>query len=68
VDTTKSDKQLPQLSALERERIMSVKEAAEFESLSESTFRRRKSHLIRDLSPRRQGVRTGDLVDDRKRK
>jgi hypothetical protein len=48
---------------LERKRIVSVKQAAEFKNISVDTFKRHYSHLIKDLSPRRRGVVLGDVID-----
>jgi hypothetical protein len=43
-------------------RKISVREAAELAGLSTDTFRRRHRNLIRQLSPRRQGVALGDAL------
>jgi hypothetical protein len=43
-------------------RKISVKEAAELNDVSEATFRRRHSHLIKKISPRRDGVELGDAL------
>jgi hypothetical protein len=43
-------------------RKISVRAAAELNDLSEDTFRRRYSHLIVDVSPRRQAVRLRDAL------
>jgi hypothetical protein len=51
-----------QLSPLELHRKISVREAAELNGVSEATFRRHYSHLIRDISARRQGVTLGDAI------
>jgi hypothetical protein len=48
---------------MERRRVVSVQEAAEFAGVSKDTFKRHYSHLIRVLSPRRRGVQVGDLLD-----
>ena len=48
---------------LERRRFISVPLAAEFVGISEDTFKRHYPHLIRKLSPRRNGVRLGDVLD-----
>jgi hypothetical protein len=50
----------PDWLALRRK--ISVKEAAELNSLSEDTFRRRYRHLIKDVSERRQAVELGDAL------
>jgi DeoR/GlpR family transcriptional regulator of sugar metabolism len=39
-----------------------VREAAELNGVSEETFRRHYSHLIKKLSPRRDGVELGDAL------
>jgi hypothetical protein len=43
-------------------RKISVREAAELNDLSEDTFRRRYSHLIKQVSPRRQAVELSDAL------
>jgi hypothetical protein len=43
-------------------RKITVKEAAELNSLSVDTFRRRYRHLIQQISPRRQAVALGDAL------
>jgi hypothetical protein len=43
-------------------RKISVREAAELNDLSEDTFRRRYSHLIKSVSPRRQAVDLSDAL------
>ena len=48
---------------LELSRIIPVSQAAEFNGISEDTFKRHYPHLIRKLSPRRNGVRLGDVLD-----
>jgi hypothetical protein len=40
-----------------------VKEAAELNSMSEDTFRRRHGNLIQQISPRRQAVELGDALN-----
>ena len=52
---------LPELSALDLQKHVSVPEAAEYLNISEDTFRRHYSHLIKKVSPRRDAVRLGDL-------
>jgi hypothetical protein len=61
VTTTK----LPELSALDLERHVSVPEAAEFLNVSEDTFRRHYPHLIKKVSPRRTVVKLRDLLTKR---
>ena len=51
----------PHWLALKRK--IPVKEAAELNSLSEATFRRRYPHLIRQVSPRRDAVELADALD-----
>jgi hypothetical protein len=53
------NKQTP-LDWLTLRRKISVKKAAELNNVSEDTFRRVYGHLIKQLSPRRQGV---ELID-----
>lgn len=51
-----------ELSEAERDRCMiSVRQAAQLKGISKDTFQRHYSHLIQTLSPRRRGVRLGDL-------
>jgi hypothetical protein len=47
---------------LERERIISLIEAAELTGLSQDSLRRHYSHLIRRLTPRRLGMKLGDVL------
>jgi hypothetical protein len=47
---------------LARRRKISVREAAELNDVSEDTFRRRYSHLIKQVSPRRQAVELDDAL------
>jgi hypothetical protein len=53
---------LPELSALDLERHVSVPEAAELRGISTDTFKRHFAHLIRKVSPRREAVRLRDLL------
>jgi hypothetical protein len=55
---------LPQLTALDLERHVSVPEAAEFLNVSVDTFKRHYSHLIRKVSPRRDAIRLRDLLTE----
>ena len=55
-------KKLPELTALELEKHISVPEAASFKSVSEWTFRRSYSGIIRNVSTRIQGVKVRDLL------
>jgi hypothetical protein len=48
---------------LRRKRKISVRAAAELNDISEDTFRRRHSHLIKQVGPRRQAVELGDAID-----
>ena len=52
---------LPELSALELEKHVSVPEAAKLRGISPDTFKRHFSHLIKKVSPRREAVRLRDL-------
>jgi hypothetical protein len=53
---------LPELTALDLERHVSVREAAAFKGISEDTFKRHYGHLIRKQSPRRNTVKLRDLL------
>jgi hypothetical protein len=53
---------LPELSALELEKHVSVPEAAKLRGISPDTFKRHFSHLIKKVSPRREAVRLRDLL------
>ena len=55
---------LPQLTALELERHVSVREAAEHLNLSEDSFRRHYQDIIRKVSPRRDAVKLRDLLQE----
>ena len=58
---------LPELTALELESIVPVSKAAQIQGVSPDTFKRRYRHpLIRRLSPRRNGVKLRDLLDQRR--
>jgi hypothetical protein len=47
----------------ERRRRISVREAARLRGISEDTFRRRFGHMIEKITPRRNVVRLGDVLD-----
>jgi hypothetical protein len=49
---------------MERRRMIPVPQAAEMKAISEDSFRRHFKHLIRQITPRRQGVMLGDLIED----
>ena len=49
-------------SWLELRRKIAVREAAALNDMSEDTFRRHYSHLIRKMSPRRDAVELGDAL------
>jgi hypothetical protein len=51
------------LTPLDRQRRIKVKEAAAFNDLSEATFRRHYPHLIEKITPRRDAVKLGDAID-----
>ena len=55
---------LPELTALDLERHVSVPAAAEYLNVSEDTFRRHYAHLIKKISPRRAAVRLRDLLTE----
>ena len=55
---------LPELSALELEKNISVPEAAGIKGISPDTFKRHYSHLIRKQSPRRYTVKLRDLLQE----
>jgi hypothetical protein len=46
-----------------RRRKISVKKAAELNDLSVDTFKRNYPHLIKKVSPRREAVELGDVLD-----
>jgi hypothetical protein len=47
----------------EKRRRISVQEAARLRGISEDTFRRHFGHLIEKITPRRNVVRLGDVLD-----
>jgi hypothetical protein len=47
----------------EKRRRISVAQAAWIKAISEDTFRRHYSHLIEQITPRRQAVKLGDVLD-----
>jgi hypothetical protein len=49
---------------LQRHRKISTREAAEIRGISVDTFRRHYGHLIEQVSPRRQAVTVGKLLDE----
>jgi hypothetical protein len=49
---------------LERRRRISVAQAAQLKGISEDTFRRHFSHLIKKTTPRRSTVKLGDVLED----
>ena len=51
-------------SWLELECRIPVAEAAHLKGISEDTFRRRYSHLIEQVSPRRQAVKIKNVIAD----
>ena len=55
---------LPELSALELEKHVSVPEAAAIKGISSDTFKRHYLHLIRKQSPRRNTVKLRDLLSE----
>ena len=57
-------RKLPELSALELEKNVSVPEAAGIKGISPDTFKRYYSHLIRKQSPRRYTVKLRDLLKE----
>jgi hypothetical protein len=61
-------RKLPQLSALDLEKHVSVPEAAKIRGISTDTFKRHYQHLIRKVSPRREGVKLRDLLQENTRK
>jgi hypothetical protein len=48
---------------LERQRRISVAQAAELRGISEDSFRRHFAHLIEKITPGRDTVRLGDALD-----
>jgi hypothetical protein len=57
-----STAKLPELSALDLEKHVSVPEAAGIKGISPDTFKRHYAHLIRKQSPRRNTVKLRDLL------
>jgi hypothetical protein len=55
---------LPELTALDLERHVSVPAAAEFLNVSVDTFKRHYQHLIRKVSLRRDAVKLRDLLTE----
>jgi hypothetical protein len=53
---------MPTLTALELERHVSPRDAAEIKGISEDTFRRHYGHIIEKMSPRRDGVKLRKLL------
>jgi hypothetical protein len=51
------------LTPLDRQRRIKVKDAAALNDLSEAAFRRHFSHLIEKITPRRDAVKLGDAID-----
>jgi hypothetical protein len=62
--TGRSSIRLPELSALELEKHVSVPEAAAIKGVSPWTFKRYYAHLIRKVSPRRETVKLRDLLQE----
>jgi len=57
-------RKLPELSALDLEKRVSVPKAAEILGISVDTFKRHYQHLIRKVSPRRENVKLRDLLTE----
>jgi hypothetical protein len=57
-------RRLPELSALDLEKHVSVPEAAEYLNISVDTFRRRYQHIIKKVSPRRDAVKLRHLLQE----
>jgi hypothetical protein len=55
---------LPELSALDLEKHVSVPAAAELKNISVDTFRRHYQHLIKRVSTRREAVKLRDLLQE----
>ncbi len=55
---------LPELTALDLEKHVSVPTAAGIKNISVDTFKRHYSHLIRKVSPRREAVKLRDLIKE----
>jgi hypothetical protein len=53
---------IPLSAELERQRILTLKEAAHLKGVSVDTLKRRYSHKILRLSPRRKGMRVRDAL------
>jgi hypothetical protein len=61
-ETAEAARRRLELQGLHGDRMLSLAEAAQLTSLSEDTLRRRYSHLIRKLSPRRCAIRLRDAL------
>jgi len=57
-----SNREIPLSRELELERMVSVDQAANLKGMSRDTFKREYAHLIRKLSPRRNGVKLRDAL------
>jgi hypothetical protein len=55
---------MPELSALELEKSVTVDEAAELKGISRDTFERNYGHLIRKPSARRRTVKLRDVLNE----
>jgi hypothetical protein len=53
----------PDLGPLARKKKITVRAAADLNAMSEDSFRRYWSHLIRKVTPRRDAVELGDAID-----
>jgi hypothetical protein len=62
-NVTTSTRSVADLTPIERRKKIGVKEAADLNDLSEASFRRHYSHLIRKITPRRDAVELGDAID-----
>jgi hypothetical protein len=49
---------------MERRRLITVAQAAGLKAISEEAFRTHFAHLIRQVTPGRQGVKLGDVLED----
>jgi hypothetical protein len=59
---TESSAAPPKLTARELESYISPRQAAKLKGISEDTFRRHYRPIIKKMSPRRNGVKLGDLL------
>jgi hypothetical protein len=59
-----TNRAIPLSPEIEKRRLITVQQAADLKAISVDTFRRTFPDLIRKISPRRVGVRLGDVLKD----